>query len=180
MVLMGFTAIFCLGILILWFIYTFNYFRGKQALIDFWWDEVDMHLKIRHKLIPNLIATTHSRMAAAAPILDKIASIDSRILGKSIDSNEEVERLENDLSSEMHTLQKVFKEHREAQMNEALLTVMSELVSVEGRASSACFEHNRLVNDFNSSITRFPARIVLDVLHFHPREKRVFGVINDT
>lgn len=179
MVWVGFAAIFCLGILILSFIYTFNNFRKKQAVIDFWWDETDMYLKIRHKLIPALIATTHQNMELARPILDKITIIESRILGGSIDSDEETEHLENELSGEMHTLQDAFKDDRRFQMNEALLTVMSELASIEGKASSACSEYNKLVSDFNASVTKFPANLVLNILHFHPREMRIFGMYGD-
>ncbi|MDR1917065.1 MAG: LemA family protein [Synergistaceae bacterium] len=174
----GFAVIFCLGISILWFIYTYNRFKAKQLQIDSWWDEVDMHLKIRHDLIPDLIAKTKLIMGSETPTLDRIASIQDRILEESFNTEDEIECLENELSNEMHSIQLSFKERREAQMDENLLTVMSELASIEGRASSACAEHNKLVNDFNTSITRFPASIVLNFLHFHPKEKRIFGISN--
>jgi LemA protein len=112
--------------------------------------------------------------------LDRIVGIREEIVREKIagtaDAGEDVlERLENKLSREMHSLRDAFSEHREAQMNPPLLTVMSELVSIEGRAVTACEEYNKLTSGYNSSIKSFPSNLLVGMLHFNPREKRIFG-----
>jgi LemA protein len=179
----GFAIIFCLGAMILWFIYTYNIFRDKQSQIDYWWDEVDTHLRLRRDLIPILIDKARPLMKEESPTLEKIADIREEIVreeiaAKSIDIEQDVEILENNLSCEMHHLQDVFKKHREIQMHTNLLTVMGELVSIEGRAITACEEYNKLTNGYNVSIKRFPANLVARWLHFSPREKRIFGELS--
>jgi LemA protein len=185
MAFVGVIVIFCLGALILWFIYTYNIFREKQSLIDFWWDEADVHLQFRRDLIPSLLDRARPLMKKENSRLDRIANIREEIVRNEIhqESNaltENAERLENNLSAEIHSLQDAFKQYLEIQLNPELLTVMSELASIEGKALTACKEYNKLTNQYNSSIKSFPANLVVGMLHFNPREKRIFGEWKDT
>ncbi|MDR1133417.1 MAG: LemA family protein [Synergistaceae bacterium] len=185
MTFVGFAVIFCLGALILWSMYTYNNFREKQSRIDFWWDEVDVHLRFRRDLIPSLMDRARPLMKKENPTLDRIAGIREKIVQSEIHPEqtglpENAERLENSLSAEFHSLQDVFRKHAEIQINPDLLTVMSELASIEGKALTACKEYNKLTNQYNSSIKSFPANLVAGMLRFNPREKRIFGEWKDT
>jgi LemA protein len=184
MTFVGFGVIFCLGALILWSIYTYNIFREKQSLIDFWWDEVDVHLRFRRELIPSLLDRARPLMKTENPMLDRIADIREKIVKNEIHPEsarlaENAERLENSLSAEVHSLQDAFRKRVEIQINPDLLTVMSELASIEGKALTACEEYNKLTYQYNSSIKSFPANLVVGMLHFNPREKRIFGEWKD-
>jgi LemA protein len=180
MTIAGVAVVFCLGALILWSMYTYNIFREKQSLIDFWWDEAEVHLQFRRDLIPSLVDKARPLMKRENQRLDRIADIREEIVLNGIRSEhagltENMERLENSLSVEVHSLQDAFRENVEIQVNSDLLTVMSELVSIEGKAIMACKEYNTLTNRYNSSIKSFPANLVAGMLHFNPREKRIFG-----
>jgi LemA protein len=180
MTLIGLLVIICLGVLIFWCMFTFNSFRTKQTLIDFWWDEVDAHLQLRRELIPSLLDRARPLMGAQNVVLDSIAGIREEIVRKIINDDSlvlerELEQLENRLSSEMHCLKDAFRGYREAQMNFDLLMAMGELESIEGRAVTACVEYNKLTADFNSSIKRFPANLVVGFLRFNPMKRRIFG-----
>ncbi|MDR1580307.1 MAG: LemA family protein [Synergistaceae bacterium] len=185
MTFVGFAVIFCLGALILWAIYTYNIFREKQSLIDFWWDEAEIHLQFRRDLIPGLLDRARPIMKWEDQRLDRIAGIREEIIQNEIhqetdDLTESIERLENSLSAEFHLLQDAFRQHAEIQVNPELLTVMSELASIEGKAVTACEEYNKLTHHYNSLIKSFPANLVVGMLHFSPKEKRIFGAWQDT
>ena len=180
MMLAGLAIMACLGVLIFWCMYTYNLFKAKQQLIDFWWDEVDAHLQLRRELVPSLIDRARPIMGEQSAIIDRIADIREEIVNELIGTNSlvegyELEKLENKLSSLVHSLKDAFRDHREAQMNPELLLVMSELESIEGRAITACGEYNKLTVSFNSSIKNFPANLVVGILNFNPLERRVFG-----
>jgi LemA protein len=183
MSLIGLGVVVCLGALIIWCMYTYNSFREKQSLIDFWWDEVDAHLQLRRDLLPSVLDRARPVMGAQSAILDSLTGLREEIVREVIRANSlvvgrELEQLENRLSSEMHSLKDAFRNHNEAQMKPDLLTVMSELESIEGKAVTACKEYNRLTGDFNSSIRRFPANLIAGFLQFNPLEKRIFGELN--
>ncbi|MDR3332361.1 MAG: LemA family protein [Synergistaceae bacterium] len=160
------------GVLILWFMYTYNIFASKQQRIDDWWDEVDIHLKLRHELVPNILGKASSLMGGETRTLDRIAELSERSLDDAHESD--FEFLENGLSIALHDLTTAFKNNRDLMMDSDFLRLMGELVSLEGRASTACKEHNMLVSDFNVAIKRFPANLVVGLLHFKPREMRIF------
>jgi LemA protein len=185
MTLVGFAVIFCLGALILWSIYTYNIFREKQSLIDFWWDEAEAHLRFRRDLIPSLLDRARPLMKWENQRIDRIAGIREEIIRGEIHPEhavltESAERLENRLSEEVHSLQNAFREHAEIQVNPDHLTVMSELATIEGKALTACKEYNKLTHSYNSLIKSFPANLVVGMLHFNPRERRVFGERTDS
>ena len=176
----GLVVMVCLGVLILWCMYTYNAFKEKQIQIDLWWDEVDVHLQLRRELIPSLLDRARLIMDAQGDILERISSVREEIVRELIDTNSllessELEQFENRLSREVHSLKNAFRSRREAQLNPDLLMVMSELDSIEGRAVIACEEYNKHTSDFNSSMKNFPAKLVVGFLHFHPLEKRIFG-----
>ena len=180
MTVAGLAVIVCLGALIFWCMYTYNSFKEKQALIDFWWDEVDAHLQLRRELIPSLVDRARPIMGKQSDILERISGIREEIVRELIDTSSllegrELEQSENKLSTEIHSLKDAFRSHREAQLHPDLLMVMSELESIEGKAIIACEEYNRLTGNFNSLIKSFPANLVVGLLQFNPLERRIFG-----
>ena len=170
----GIAVIVVLGGFILWLIYTYNRFVAKQAKIDDIWDEVDTHLKLRHELIPNLIEAADGRMPEEASLFDRIRQIRADL--EKTDDTMAAEPLENELSDLMRRLRDVSTTHDDLMMDQKFITTLGELVSMEGRAATACERHNNLVREFNESIKSFPANLITGFLHFHPCEMRIFGV----
>ena len=166
-------GIVALGALILWFMYMYNNLANRQRRIDEWWDEVDSHLKLRHDLIPLLMERARVLMTDESSALDRLADL---CLKADVDSDEEdIEYLENGLSIALRNFKHSVRNHSSAMHDIDFLKLMGELVSIEGRASCACKEHNNLVGEFNASIKKFPANLVVNFLHFHPREMRIFA-----
>jgi LemA protein len=168
----GIIGIIVLGALILWLILLFNTFSAKQRRIDEWWDEVDAYLKLRHDLIPLILEKAHPLMTEETPTLERIAEFSKQTSAHPED--EDLEYLENGLSIALQNLKDTVRKHASVMLDVEFLRLMGELVSIEGRASSACKEHNLLVNEFNVSIKRFPAILLITALHFRPREMRIF------
>lgn len=171
--LLGVAIIVCLGGLILWLIYTYNRFVAKQSKIDEIWDEVDTHLKMRHELIPELLKVASARMPAQKTLFNRMEEI-AREVDESPESPD-VERLENELSSAMSAVRSAVGAQPDLMMDQALVTTLGELVSMEGRAATSCERHNELVREFNESMKQFPANMVVGFLHFQPCEMRIFG-----
>ncbi len=175
----GLVVIVVLGGFILWLIYTYNRFVAKQAKIDDIWDEVDTHLKLRHDLIPNLIEAAGGRLPEQTPLFDRIQQLRAD-LEKINDDTVAAEPLENELSNLMRRIRDASEANDTLMQDQRFITMLGELVSMEGRAGTACARHNDLVREFNQSIQRFPANLITGFLHFHPCEMRIFGVAGGT
>lgn len=178
MFIIGFAAVLCLGVFIIWIIYTYNMFVGKQSKIDEVWDEVEVHLKLRRDLIPELMESSKEGKLGEEAVLNRIEEL-GRIMAE-CESISDRELYEIELSVLMRKLREYVKERPDMMIKEDFVRLLGELVSMEGRASSACNRHNALVRDFNSSIKRFPATMVVRSLHFYPCEMRIFGVIEES
>lgn len=170
-VLVAVAAIF--GVLILWLIMTFNKFRAKQSKIDDIWDEVDAHLKMRHDLVPELLDLAEGHMGENAPIFKKILDVNMKV--RSEMDEREAAPFENELSTLLRDLRGEVSKMPELMLDQKFITTLSELVSMEGRASSACDRHNALVREYNKDIVAFPAIFISRFLHFDPCEMRIFG-----
>jgi LemA protein len=178
MVTIGLAAIVCIGVLIIWLIYTYNRFVLRQTRIDTVWDEVDKHLKLRHELIPHLIEAADGRMQDEAPLFRRIEEIRASVKPDDEDDDtdaSETEPLENELSTLLRKLRGSANNYPELMMDQKFITTLGELVSMEGRASTACEHHNDLVREFNRAIQCFPANLIVGFLHFKPCEMRIFG-----
>ena len=173
----GFAVVLCLGVFIIWLIYTYNRFVNKQSQIDEIWDEADVHLKLRHDLIPVLIERARGRMPDDTALLDRVAELGRETAGTDITI--ETEYQENELSQLLRQLRDAAKKYPDLMLDEQFVQLLGELVSMEGRAASACDRHNALVRDFNEAIHQFPATLIVGFLHFTPREMRIFRAIDD-
>lgn len=170
-VLVAVAAIF--GVLILWLIMTFNKFRAKQSKIDDIWDEVDAHLKMRHDLVPELLDLAEGHMGEEEPIFKRIRDINCKVSADMDDRD--AAPLENELSELLRKLRSDVADMPDLMLDQKFITTLSELVSMEGRASSACDRHNALVREYNKDIVAFPASFISRFLHFDPCEMRIFG-----
>ena len=178
MLAVGFAVVLCLGVFIIWLIYTYNRFVNKQSQIDEIWDEADVHLKLRHDLIPELIKSARGRMPADTAILDRVEELGKLTAGTDITI--ETESLENELSELLRQLRQAARKYQDLMLDEDFVKLLGELVSMEGRAASACDRHNALVRDYNESIHQFPATLIVGFLHFAPREMRIFRSLDET
>lgn len=160
--------------IIIWVMYTYNRFAARQIRIDEVWDEVDEHLRLRHALVPDLLKLASGRMGGSEALFRKIETANGSIdLDKMGDT--EIASKENELSELLRELRNDAAKLDELMLDQKFITTLSELVSMEGRAASACSRHNDMVREYNKSIQGFPANIVVKFLHFDPCEMRIFG-----
>ena len=151
---------------------------NKQSQIDEIWDEADVHLKLRHDLIPELIKRARGRMPVDTALIDRVEELGRLTAGTDITI--ETEHLENELSELLRQLRQAVRKYQALMLDEDFVKLLGELVSMEGRAASACDRHNKLVRDFNEAIKQFPATLIVGFLHFTPCEMRIFRAIDDT
>ena len=161
-----FIAAFC--ITTLWVIYTYNRFVKLQLEIDNGWSAIDVQLKRRHDLIPNLVETAKGYMKHEASTLERIAELRASIVKAPHDSN--TMGLENELTKALGSLLAVSENYPELKANENFLKLQEELTSTENRIAFARGYFNEVVKTFNTAIRLFPAHILAEALSFHPRD----------
>ncbi|KPJ71686.1 hypothetical protein AMJ50_00935 [Parcubacteria bacterium DG_74_3] len=156
------------GLLVLWVIVTFNGLvrlrnRAKEA-----WADIDVQLKRRYDLIPNLIETVKGYAAHEKEVFEKVTEARSRAIGAQ--SPKEKGEAENALSNTLKTLFAVAENYPELKASENFLELQRELRDTEDKVQAARRFYNANVRDLSIKIEIFPANIVATLFKFKKME----------
>ena len=125
---------------------------------------VDIQLKLRFDLIPNLVETVKSYAKHEKELFAEIA----RIRSMAIDAQNEEEKLEyaNKLVPQMKTLVAIAENYPELKANTLFKNLMEQLVDIEDRLVSARRIYSSNVNIYNTSLQVFPQNLVATAFNF--------------
>jgi LemA protein len=147
-----------------WFIGTFNGFirlinRAKEA-----WADIDVQLKRRYDLIPNLVETVKGYAAHERELFEKVTA--ARATAMSAQGMKEKTKAENALAGTLKTLFAVSENYPQLKANENFLELQCELSDTENKIQAARRFYNTNARDLNIKIQSFPANIVANFFKF--------------
>lgn len=163
----GVVAVFVLGI--------YNSLRTLNVLADEGWSGIDVQLKKRFDLIPNLVETVKGYAKQEKDVFEKVAALRSGMMNAGSDP-EKLGQMEGELRSTLKTLFAVAENYPELKSNENFLSLQSSLQQIEGDLESARRYYNGTVRDLNLKITVFPNSVVAGFFRIMPR--KFFEVAN--
>lgn len=155
-------------LLVLWLIATYNGLiklrnRTKEA-----WADIDVQLKRRYNLIPNLVETVKGYASHERELFEKVTEARSRAMGA--EGLKEKGEAENVLSNTLKTLFAVAENYPELKASENFLELQRELRDTEDKVQAARRFYNSNVRDLNIKIESFPANLVAKIFNFEQME----------
>jgi len=155
-------------ILVLIFIGIYNSLVVKRARVDNGWAQIDVQLKRRYDLIPNLVETVKGYAAHEKEVLEKVAELRSRAMGAV--SPKESAEANNMLTATLKTLFAVAENYPQLKANENFMRLQEELAATENKIAFARQFYNDVVMDYNATIQKFPQVIIASMFNFTSRE----------
>jgi len=155
-----------IGLLALWFIGTFNNLVHLKALIDEAWSGIDVQLKRRYDLIPNLVATVKQYATHEKGIFEEIAR--ARSASMSATTVDQKADAEKGLTHALRTLFAVAENYPNLKANENFLALQKELSALEHEIQLSRRYYNGAARNFNVVVQSFPSRIVAGMGGFNP------------
>jgi LemA protein len=155
-------------LIILWIIGTFNGFIRLRNRTDEAWSDIDVQLKRRHDLIPNLIETVKGYAAHEKGLFEKVT--EARAKAISAQGVEEKGKAENMLSGTLKTLFAVAENYPDLKANANFLELQRELSDTENKVQASRRFYNGNVRDLNIKTENFPSRIIAGIFGFKKRE----------
>jgi len=153
-------------ILVFWFIGMYNSLVSKKKRVENAWSQIDVQLKRRHDLIPNLVNAVKGYMKYEKETLEAVINARAKATaGGSIDDRI---KAEGELSGALSRLLAVFERYPELKSNQQVSQLMEELTSTENRITYARQFYNDTTMKFNTSIEVFPTNIVAKMFNFKP------------
>ena len=132
------------------------------------WSQIDVQLKRRHDLIPNLVETAKGYMKHERGTFEAITQARSQAMGAKTVS--EASKTEGALGEALSKFMLVVENYPDLKANQNFLAVQEELSSTENRIAFARQSYNDQVLSFNNKIQMFPSNIVAGMFAFGKRD----------
>jgi LemA protein len=141
---------------------------GKRNRVENAWSQIDVQLKRRHDLIPNLVNAVKGYMEHERAVLERIVAARAGAIAA---GNDVAERAvaENSLTQSMRSLFAVAEAYPVLKADQNMRALQEELGSTENRIAFARQHYNDTVTEYNSAQQTFPAVLVSGVLGFRPK-----------
>lgn len=157
-----------LAALIIFVIATYNRLvalvnRGKEA-----WADIDVQLKRRYDLIPNLVETVKGYAAHEKSVFEEVTKARSEAM--QAEGAKEQAEAENMLSGALKSLFAVAEAYPDLKANQNFLQLQNELVDTENKIQAARRFYNTVVRDLNTAFETFPTNIIVGMFNFEKRE----------
>ena len=144
---------------VVWWISTSNKLIRVKNKVEEAWATIDVYLKKRFDLIPNLVETVKGYTKHESETLEKVVAA-RNIAGKASSSEERI-AAENNLSNSLRTfLNAVSESYPDLKANTNFLDLQNQLKGIEGELESSRRYYNGTVKTFNTLIEVFPSCIV--------------------
>ena len=132
------------------------------------WSQIDVQLKRRHDLIPNLLETVKGYMKHERETLENITDARSRAMGAQ--SVGDKAKAESALSGAMSNFFQVVENYPDLKANQNFLALQEELTSTENKIAFSRQAYNDQVLFFNNKIQMFPSNIIAGMFNFQLSE----------
>ncbi len=164
----GLIALGVVVLLILWFVGSYNGLVRARNNVRNAWSQIDVQLKRRHDLIPNLVNTVRGMMKFEQETLERVIS--ARAKAVSATTVAQKGQAEGELTQALGRLFAVAEAYPDFKSNQNALQLQEELTSTENKISFARQFYNDLVMRFNIAQQTFPSNLVASSFGFHPAE----------
>jgi len=158
-------------IIALWVIGLYNRFIRLNNRTDEAWADIDVQLKRRYDLIPNLVETVKGYAKHEKEAFENVTKARAQALGAEQSGNPaEIARAENMLSGTLKTLFAVAEAYPDLKANQNFLELQRELSDTENKIQAARRFYNTNVRDLNTATEVFPSNIIANMFKFKSRE----------
>ena len=153
------------AVIVLFIIFLYNSLIRLRNQVKNSWVQIDVQLKRRNDLIPNLIETVKGYMKHEKTVLENVTKARSAILAA--ETIEGKAKASNMLSQTLKSLFAVSENYPQLKANENFMQLQEELTGTENKIAYSRQHYNDIVMVFNTKIETFPNNIFANMLNFN-------------
>jgi LemA protein len=155
-------AVFLIGL--------YNGLVTRRNRIDEAFGQIDVQLKRRHDLIPNLVQAVKGYMGFEQDVLTRVTEARASAVTAGARGPAEQAQAENALTGALRSLFAVVENYPDLKANQNVMQLQEQLTTTENQISFARQHYNATVLDYNNSIQTFPAVMLAGMFGFMKRE----------
>jgi LemA protein len=153
-----------LAAIVLWIIAEFNGFVSLRNRVKEAWSDIDVQLKRRYDLIPNLVETVKGYATHERELFEKVTEARSNAM--QAQGVKEKGEAENVLSGTLKSLFAISENYPQLRASENFLELQREITDTEDKIQAARRFYNGNARDINTKIESFPSNIIAGIFNF--------------
>lgn len=154
-------------LVIVWLIAVYNGLIRLKNRVEEAWSDIDVQLKRRHDLIPNLVASVRGYLTHERELLEKITASRSQAMqAQSAGDTAGLARAESMLGNLLGNLRVAVEAYPDLKANTTVTQLMDELSDTENKIMAARRFYNGQTRDFNTKLEVFPTHMIGGMLKF--------------
>lgn len=157
------------AVLVLWVVYAYNRFVTLRNRAEEAWADIDVQLKRRYDLIPNLVDTVKGYAKHERELFEKVTKRRAEAMEGGSSRAEQAEK-ENMLTEALRSVFAVAENYPDLKANENFLELQRELTDTENKIQAARRFYNGVVMTYDTARETFPMNLVAGVFNFKERE----------
>ena len=169
----GIVVLLLIVVAVAWVMGMYNGLVGSRNEVKNSWSQIDVQLKRRHDLIPNLVETVKGYMGHERGTLEAVTRARQQAV-EVTGSVEDRAKAENALSQTLRSLFAVAEAYPDLKANQNFLALQEELTSTENKISFARQYYNDAVLRLNNRIQMFPSSVIAGMFNF--QQEKFFEV----
>lgn len=157
-----------LAVVLLWLILTYNGLITSRNRVDEAWSDIEVQMKRRYDLIPNIVSTVKGYAAHEDSVFTKVTEARTAAMGAK--TMKEHAQAENLLSETLKSLFAVSENYPALRASDNFLQLQHELTDAEDKIMAARRFYNANTRDFNTKLQVFPTNVIAGTFGFVKRE----------
>ena len=157
-----------LVVLVVGMVFVYNRLVALRARVNNGWSQIDVQLRRRYDLIPNLVETVQGYATHERELFERVTEARTQAIGASGVGDQAT--AENAITAGMRQLLAVAEAYPDLKANQNFLALQEELTGTESKIAYARQFYNDQVMKLNTAIQSFPSNLVATRFGFTPRE----------
>ena len=153
-----------IGIIAIWLVTGYNAFIKMRNMVEEAFSTMDVYLKKRYDLVPNLVETVKGYAAHESGTFEKV--VQARNFAQSATTVEDKIAGENMLTASLKTLFAVAEAYPDLKANTNFMDLQKQLQKIEEDIANSRKYYNAVVREFNTQVESFPSNIIAGVFKF--------------
>ncbi|MCX8053740.1 MAG: LemA family protein [Armatimonadetes bacterium] len=159
-------ALVLIGIVLAYVVITFNSFISLKNRARNAWADIDVQLKRRHDLIPNLVAVVQGYASHEKSVFEDVARLRSRAMG--LENASERDETESQLAGAIKSIFAIAEAYPELKADKNFRDLQAQLAEVEDHIQYARRYYNAVVRDLNTKREMFPSSLIAAMAGVRP------------
>lgn len=148
------------------YIVTYNGLQRAKVYAEEAWSQIDVQLKRRNDLIPNLVETTKGYAKHEKSTFEEVANLRNQLVNVTQGNHEEAMKLSNQITDSLKSIFALAEAYPDLKANQNFLKLQEELTNTENKIAYSRQLYNSTVATYDQKLLTFPSNIVAKWHHF--------------